>query len=294
MAERLPLESFLTRDDLDPKETEVEYKFLRGKRGDKGDKGEKGDPAKDGKDGLDGKDGSRGSKGEKGDKGERGERGFVGEKGDTGEIEVENLEALVLSLLPDSSEITPKEVIDKINASRGGRISRSKIEGFDDVENMVRGNSRQLQNFISLGGSRSTAIKASGVLLGTGITTVNFVGASGTKVGDGSEVNITTGGGTGTVNSIVAGTGISVDSTDPSNPIVTNTGSAPSFVENEIVSGSGTTFTLANTPVALSVHVFALGQRLTLGASNDYTISGAVITTANSWSAGAIVADYRK
>lgn len=68
------------------------------------------------------------------------------------------------------------------------------------------------------------------------------------------------------------------------------------FVDNEIVSGSGTSFTLAHTPVAGSVHLFGYGQRLTPGAGNDFTISGAVITiiqSGASYTAGSIIADYR-
>jgi hypothetical protein len=65
-------------------------------------------------------------------------------------------------------------------------------------------------------------------------------------------------------------------------------------VENEVVSGSGTSWTLANTPIAGSVKLYA-GTRLILGASpNDYTISGTNITTTNSYPAGSIIADYRK
>ncbi len=76
--------------------------------------------------------------------------------------------------------------------------------------------------------------------------------------------------------------------------LVDSTGGASNaFVYNEVVSGSGTTFTLANTPIAGTQTIFANGQRLTPGAGNDYTISGAVITTANSWSAGTILADYQ-
>ena len=65
-------------------------------------------------------------------------------------------------------------------------------------------------------------------------------------------------------------------------------------VENEVVSGSGTSWTLANTPVSGSVKLWAGGIRLTPGAGNDYTISGSTITTASSYSAGALIADYRK
>lgn len=69
--------------------------------------------------------------------------------------------------------------------------------------------------------------------------------------------------------------------------------STGTFVTNEVVSGSGTTFTLAHTPIAGSQAVYGNGQRLTPGAGNDYQISGAVLTMANSYLAGQILADYR-
>lgn len=77
--------------------------------------------------------------------------------------------------------------------------------------------------------------------------------------------------------------------------LVDSGGGSTSFVDNEVVSGSGTTFTLANTPISGSQHIHGNGQRLTPGAGNDYTISGATITILNgSYSAGAVLADYRK
>jgi hypothetical protein len=63
-------------------------------------------------------------------------------------------------------------------------------------------------------------------------------------------------------------------------------------VVSEVVSGSGTSFTLAHTPVSSSLRLFGAGQRLTPGAGNDYTISGTTITTVNSYSAGQLLADY--
>ena len=70
-------------------------------------------------------------------------------------------------------------------------------------------------------------------------------------------------------------------------------------VYNEIVSGSGTTFTLAHTPVTSSVRLYAGGNsnpqtgRLLPGVGNDYTISGATITMLNgSFTTGTILADY--
>lgn len=68
---------------------------------------------------------------------------------------------------------------------------------------------------------------------------------------------------------------------------------AATQVVNEIVSGSGTSWTLAHTPDDDDdVALYAIGQRLTPGGSNDYTISGTLITTANPWSAGQLLADY--
>lgn len=64
-----------------------------------------------------------------------------------------------------------------------------------------------------------------------------------------------------------------------------------SFVDNEVVSGSGTTYTLANTPVAGSQHVYAARQRLY--PTTDYSISGATITTIATWATGDLLADYR-
>jgi len=57
---------------------------------------------------------------------------------------------------------------------------------------------------------------------------------------------------------------------------------ASNFVDKETpsgsVNGSNTTFTLANTPVAGSEHVYLNGMLLESGSGNDYTISGATIT----------------
>jgi len=71
-------------------------------------------------------------------------------------------------------------------------------------------------------------------------------------------------------------------------------GSATSatFVYNEVVAGSGTSFTLANTPVVGTVQLFGIGQRFT--PTVDYTIVGASITTVNSWNTGDILSDYQK
>lgn len=65
-----------------------------------------------------------------------------------------------------------------------------------------------------------------------------------------------------------------------------------SFVENEVPSGSGTDFTIANTPVAGSVKLYRNGIRQTI--TTDYTISGANITLTSTIGSDTLLADYRK
>jgi hypothetical protein len=62
-------------------------------------------------------------------------------------------------------------------------------------------------------------------------------------------------------------------------------------VYDEVVSGSGTSFTLAHTPVSGTLRLYGSGQRLVPGGV-DYTLSGTTITTINSYSATQIRADY--
>lgn len=74
--------------------------------------------------------------------------------------------------------------------------------------------------------------------------------------------------------------------------LVSAGGSSSTAVYNEVVAGSGTSWTLANTPDTGTLQLYANGQRLMPGAGNDYTLSGAVITTSLSWIAGTLLADY--
>lgn len=73
--------------------------------------------------------------------------------------------------------------------------------------------------------------------------------------------------------------------------LVSGGGSSGTQVLNEIVAGSGTSWTLANTPNSAGVALYANGQRLTPGGV-DYTLTGANITTVLSWAAGTVLADY--
>jgi hypothetical protein len=70
-----------------------------------------------------------------------------------------------------------------------------------------------------------------------------------------------------------------------------NSSTGNTFVYNEVVSGSATTFTLAHTPVTGLYAVYANGQRLT--PTVDFTLAGAVITTIDSFAAGTVLSDYQ-
>jgi len=72
--------------------------------------------------------------------------------------------------------------------------------------------------------------------------------------------------------------------------LVDTGGTSGTAVYNEVVSGSGTTWTLAHTPLSGTLALYANGQRLT--PTTDYSLSGATITTVLSWDAGSILADY--
>lgn len=227
MAERSPLESILKKPSTKKDETDdFSKKFfdlLKGKDGKLGEKGPKGDTGEKGERGFPGTDGDTGPRGES-IVGPEGKQGPKGDKGDVGPQGVPGLQGIDGNNGKDGSSDTPDTIVNKVNKAKT-KIKASRIEGFNEIDGLARSANKNVQNIMSLGGTRSTAIKVSGTLLGTGIQTINFVGATGTKVGDGSEVNITTsGGGSGVVQTIVAGTGITVNSTDPANPIVSATG----------------------------------------------------------------------
>lgn len=68
---------------------------------------------------------------------------------------------------------------------------------------------------------------------------------------------------------------------------------ALSLITNEVVSGSGTSFTLANTPVTGTVMLYGNGIRLT--NTVDYSYSGSSISIlVGSYSTGTIIGDYYK
>lgn len=73
---------------------------------------------------------------------------------------------------------------------------------------------------------------------------------------------------------------------------VVNTNATTAIVENEVPSGSGTSFTLANTPVSGSVKLYRNGLRQS--TPGDYSITGASITLTSTIGSDTLLADYRK
>lgn len=74
------------------------------------------------------------------------------------------------------------------------------------------------------------------------------------------------------------------------------TGGGPVPVENEVVTFTGTSGTLANTPSVVSgftqVKLYRDGQRLNPGGGNDFTWTGTAVTLASASAGSVFIADY--
>lgn len=93
---------------------------------------------------------------------------------------------------------------------------------------------------------------------------------------------------------VSAGTGISISYDSNGNKVITNTGTASNEIWGEVPTGSGTAFTIANTPTAGTLRLYRGGIRLIEGVGEDYTLSGVNITLATSLETGEkILADYK-
>lgn len=267
MEERPPLESFLKsvkspiqQEDLES--DEIEVKVIKGKRG------EPGRPGKDADiDEVTKKTAPIVANNLKADtvflqkiKGEPGNPGL------SPEIDIVEITERVINLLPDQPDFpkaipgqpgkdgspdTPKVIIEKINKSRGEKIKRSRVEGLDEVEGIARGAARQVQNVISLGGSRQTIIQSNGQTISTGATTLNFInGTLAVPTGnDGSTINYTA----------------------PSS----GGGSGFQAISSGSVNGSNTVFTWATAPNAIVVDNGRIMQKV----SSDGTINWTGTTT---------------
>ena len=115
-----------------------------------------------------------------------------------------------LKIIQEKFEVDPMSIIDKIMALPEEKRAKLKLSrgNVDGLEQTIQAFQSQLGR---------------GYLHGGGLAKVS---TDGTLTGDGTPTNplhALGGGSGGQVNTIVAGTGISVNSTNPVNPIVTNT-----------------------------------------------------------------------
>ena len=214
----------------------------------------------------------RGARGERGVAGERGERGEPGEqgksvkgprgdkgiKGDEGKPGQSIVGPQGEQGIPgkNGSPDTGDEIVAKINSSKV-LIEAKKVKG---LLSLINDYVQREQNIGGAGGRAPAKIQSSGTTIQRQPTALNFIGATVADAGNGIT-NITLSAG-GTV------------------------------VSGEEVSGSGTSWTLAQTPTSGTLRVFLNGMRAKEGAGNDYTVSGTTITTSLSWDAGQVMADY--
>lgn len=165
----------------------------------------------------------------------------------------------------DGSPDTAKEIKDKLETLKGEeRLDSSAIKGLDILEKGITNRALEILD------SRTKflvnkSVKHDATLSGSGT--------------DSDPLKVVAGSGTGIVETVVAGTGISVDSTDPANPVVTNTapdqvvsltagthidsitGTYPNFTINAETQGGSYTLPTASDTVLGGIKV---GDRLTI------------------------------
>lgn len=100
------------------------------------------------------------------------------------------------------------------------------------------------------------------------------------------------------VSQIIAGTNVTISPSGGTGAVTINSGDSNIPVYNEVVSGSGTSFSLSGEIVGDTLRLYGRGQRLIpyqswRGGYYDYTWDeSGNITTNDSWSAGDLLADY--
>lgn len=110
---------------------------------------------------------------------------------------------------PEPIVETPEETVEKVNKSKV-KVSKSQVEGLEDIERIAK-----------ISADNTALPPTTPFVNGKRAKNIAFTGsASVSHSGDTATVNITGGGGSGSVESVVAGTGIEVDSSDAANPEV--------------------------------------------------------------------------
>lgn len=130
-----------------------------------------------------------------------GPKGDKGDKGDAGS--------------PD----TPDDIIEKVNAA-SKKIDPKQIKGLSAALKFVDDYGKNPSG--AAGGGPTYKFRSNGTLISEHVTELNFgANITATYAGDGRvDLTASAGGGTGVVETIVAGTNVTVDATDPANPIV--------------------------------------------------------------------------
>ncbi len=93
---------------------------------------------------------------------------------------------------------------------------------------------------------------------------------------------------------VIPGSNITITTDANGKKIIASTAGGGTFVDNEVVLGNGTSWTLASVPILGTEHIFASRNRLFV--NTDYTISGKNITliNGNTFVTGDLLADYQK
>ncbi len=165
---------------------------------------------------------------------------------------------------------TPDETVDKVNASNK-KIQKDRVEGLEDLERTVRNNPGNGPYTFPVTTSFFNGLRAKNLTINNSTAVLR---------GDTVYITVNGGSGSGQVVSVVAGTGISVDSTDPANPIVSSTVTVPPWMPPETpvgaINGSNVTYTLSYIPVNYSGFLYVNGQYYNEGT--DWTITSNIIT----------------
>lgn len=153
----------------------------------------------------------------------------------------------------DGSPDTPHEIVEKINKSRGEKIKSSRIEGLEDLNRSIESTDRSLQRFMSIGGARQTRVASNGTVIASGATTLNFLNATvQTPQGnDGSTVDVSFSGGSGTGFQIPTGT----------------------------VNGVNTVFTFVVPPNVISIDQGRIMQQISSDGTTNWTGSTTITLT---------------
>jgi hypothetical protein len=201
----------------------------KGEKGDKGDNGNKGDKGEQGGQGIKGIDGTNGLNGKDGKDGKDGKNGVNGIDGRDGK--------------------------DGKDGERGEKGKDGKSLSQEDIDRIGKKLKDNESNLLWVNNGAVKEIRA-----GSGVT---ITGDPQTPT-----ISVSGGSGTGIVDTIIAGTGISVNSTDPANPIVTNsspdqtvsitagtnitsvTGTYPNFTINAATQSGGSGITRTITSIA--------------------------------------------